>query len=98
MLAVARLRRGLAPALLAVHPLAAGWTGAVRGGRAARAVMGRTLVLAVLGMALVLALLMLLVLMLALLLMLAMVRRLRGGGGRDRKRERGNDDLHLQIS
>jgi len=96
MLAVARLRLGLAPALLAVHALAAGRTGAVRSGLAARAVMAFALMLAMLAMALVLALLMLLMLLLAVLLVLVMACRLRGGGGGDRERERGNDDLHFK--
>ena len=98
MLAVARLRRGLAPALLAVHPLTAGRPGAVRSRLAARTVMARTLVLAVLTLLAlaVLVLLVLALLVLRMLLVLAMVRRLRGGGGRDRERERGNDDLHFK--
>jgi hypothetical protein len=103
MLAVARLRRGLTSALLPMHALAAGGPAAVRGRLAAGAV---TAFAAILAMLLVLAVSLMLALVLAVILVLLVLvllvlgggRRLGGSRGRDRKRERGNDDLHFEIS
>ena len=101
MLAVARLTRGLTPALLPVHALAAGGPAAVRGRLAAGAVTAFAAMLAVLlvlAVALMLALVLAVILVLLVLLVLGRACRLGGSGGRDRKRERGNDDLHVEIS
>ena len=55
------------------------------------------LALAVLGLT-VLGVALLARLVLAVLRMVRLRRRLRGGGRRDRERERGNDDLHGSVS
>jgi hypothetical protein len=104
MLAVARLRRGLTSALLPMHALAAGGPAAVRGRLAAGAVTAFAAILAmllVLAVSLMLALVLAVILVLQVLLVLLVLgggRRLGGSRGRDRKRERGNDDLHFEIS
>jgi hypothetical protein len=80
-------------AALLVHPLAAGRPAAVGRGPAAGAVVPLpAFALAVLAVAL------LALMLLPVLRVIRLSRGLRGGGGRDRERERGNDDLHDRIS